>query len=198
VVAGCWCPSGIIAFLPCCSSGLRPELQPAFFWNFYLPEPGLCWASGIAWIASFQAKSELVKNSNGALKPKLKQSNLFLRCSGWMFFCQLEMTGVCEFSQKPHQGFYEFGGFVFSFLGRETDRNPNTLSGERKWQSEPTHTERGKQGQDLGRPSRRVAGIYLRTSDSCWKSCSTFSVFLPPPASLFGFVALLLGCSEWQ
>lgn len=100
------------------------------------------------------------------------------------------------FSQKPHRGFYEFGVFVFSFLSKEADLDPDTPSGERKQWSEPTHTERGKQGQDFGRPSRGVTGIYLRASDSRWKSCSTFSAFLPPPASLFGFVALLLGSSE--
>lgn len=185
---------------PCCSSVLRPELQPAFFWSCHSPEPALCWPSGIAWIASFQAKSELMKTSNAALKTKLKQSNLFLRCPGPIFFLSGRDDRKIVSCPKSHiRDFMSLGVFVFfSFLSGETDLNANTLSGERQEQSEPTHSERGKQGQDFGRPSCRVARIYLRTSDSRWKSCPTFCVFLPPPTSLFGFVALLLGRSAWQ
>lgn len=179
------------------SSCCRPELQPAFFWYFHLPEPGLCWPWGIAWIASFQAKSELMKNSSAALKTKLKQSNIFLRCPRPTFFLSGRDDRECVSSPKSQIRDFMSLGFLFDLFwaGR---LNPNTRSGERKQRSEPTHTEGGKRRQDFGRPSSCVARIYLRTSDSCWKSCSTFSVFLPPPASLFGFVALLLGRSEWQ
>lgn len=142
-------------------------------------------------------KSELMKNSSAALKTKLKQSNIFLRCPGPTFFLSGRDDRECVSSPKSQIRDFMSLGFLFDvfWAGR---LNPNTRSGERKQRSEPTHTEGGKRRQDFGRPSSCVARIYLRTSDSCWKSCSTFSVFLPPPASLFGFVALLLGRSEWQ
>lgn len=170
---------------PCCSSVPRPELQPALFWYLCLPEPGLCWPSGITWIASFQAKSELVKNSNAAWKTKLKQSNLFSYVPWTSLFLSGRDDRKFVSSPKSHiRDFMSLGFLVFSFLSRETDLNPNTLSGERKQQSKPTHTERAKQGQDFGRPSHCVARIYLRTSDSRWKSCSTFFC-LSSPSCLF-------------
>lgn len=55
-------------------------------------------------------------------------------------------------SQKQHQRFYEFGSLFICFWSMKTQ---NTQSGERKWQCEPTHTERRKQIQDFSRPSWR-------------------------------------------
>lgn len=193
-----WISSQGLVSWPFCSRVPRPELQPAFSWYFHLPKSGLCWPLGIAWIASFQAKSELMKTSNAALKTKLKQSNLFFLFE--VPWANLFLSGRDDrkFVRSPKSNIRDSTSLGVLFILFGAGRTQNTQSGERKQQHEPTHTERRKQGQDFSRPSCCVGRIHLRLSDSCWKSCSTFSVFLPPPASSFGCVALLLGHPGWQ
>lgn len=176
----------------------RPELQPAFSWYFHLPESSLCWPLGIAWISSFEAKSELTKPSNAALKSKLKQHNL----SFFFFFFKVPWTTLFlsgrddrKFVCSPKSHIRDFMSLGVLFILFWAGRTQNTRSGEKKQQHEPTHTERRKQGQDFSRPSCCVGRIHLIPSDSRWKS-STFSIFLSPPASCL--VVLLLGHPGWQ
>lgn len=128
---------------PFCPCVPRPELQPAFSRYFHLPKSGLCWPLGIAWIASFQAKSELMKTSNAALKPKLKQSNLFfffLRCPGPISFCQVEMTGNLCVLPKATSEILRVWGFCLSFLEQGEPKIPKV---ERGSNSTSPHTLRG-------------------------------------------------------
>lgn len=132
-----WISSQGLVLWHCCCSVPRPEMQPGFSWYFHLPESGLCWPLGIAWIASFQVKTELMKPSNAAWKTKLKKSNLFI----FNFFFEVLSTNLFlsgrddrKFVCSPKSNIRDFmslGVLFILFLSRENPKYP-------KWPEEVT------------------------------------------------------------